>query len=682
MKRNAIDEYSTFLYHQGTNHASYQLFGAHFTVFRRKPCVRFAVWAPHAQAVSVVGDFNQWDAAANPMKRSEYGNGIWAAYIPGLQEGTIYKYAITTAAGDIILKSDPYAFASEVRPHTASKITKLHYVWKDKKWQESRSQYDSYSRPMLTYEVHLGSWKRNADGKMLTYREIADDLVLYVKDMHYTHIELMPLCEYPFDGSWGYQGTGYFSATSRYGAPEDLMYLVDVCHRQGIGVILDWVPGHFCRDAHGLRYFDGQPCYESGNEVLAENKEWDTMNFDYGRTEVQSFLISNALFWLRQFHIDGLRIDAVANMLYLDYGHTDGRWQPNKYGGRENLEAIDFLQHLNAAVFQEFPHALMIAEESSSWPLVTKPVDMGGLGFNYKWNMGWMNDMLRYMSMDPLFRKDNHNLITFSLCYAFSENFILPLSHDEVVHGKHSLLDKMPGDYWQKFAGLRAFYGYWMSHPGKKLLFMGSDFGQFIEWKYDDSLDWHLLEYPMHKAMHDYMRQLNQFYSTHPEFWEEDCDWSGFSWISCDDCNNSVIAFFRSGRTEDAMTVVVCNFTPVVRHSYRFGVPRPGTYVEVFNSDAEVFGGSNVLNEGEFAAQHVPMHGMDQSLELTLPPLATIYLELKDTADKRNALAMALKKTPKRRRTQKATAAPAKKHTKKNSGAKTLNRKKKSSDSK
>ena len=521
---------------------------------------------------------------------------------------------------------------------------------------------------MLTYEVHLGSWKRNADGKMLTYREIADDLVLYVKDMHYTHIELMPLCEYPFDGSWGYQGTGYFSATSRYGAPEDLMYLVDVCHRQGIGVILDWVPGHFCRDAHGLRYFDGQPCYESGNEVLAENKEWDTMNFDYGRTEVQSFLISSALFWLRQFHIDGLRIDAVANMLYLDYGHTDGRWQPNKYGGRENLEAIDFLQHLNAAVFQEFPHALMIAEESSSWPLVTKPVDMGGLGFNYKWNMGWMNDMLRYMSMDPLFRKDNHNLITFSLCYAFSENFILPLSHDEVVHGKHSLLDKMPG--------LRAFYGYWMSHPGKKLLFMGSDFGQFIEWKYDDSLDWHLLEYPMHKAMHDYMRQLNQFYSTHPEFWEEDCDWSGFSWISCDDCNNSVIAFFRSGRTEDAMTVVVCNFTPVVRHSYRFGVPRPGTYVEVFNSDAEVFGGSNVLNEGEFAAQPVPMHGMDQSLELTLPPLATIYLELKDTADKRNALAMALKKTPKKRRTQKTTAAPVKKHTKKHSGAKTSKRKK------
>ena len=635
MKLSAIDEYSTFLYHQGTNYASYRLFGAHFTVLRRKPCVRFAVWAPHAQQVSVVGDFNHWDADANPMERSSCGNGIWVTHIAGLQEGDIYKYAITTASGERILKSDPYAFWSEVRPNTASKLTKLHYAWRDKKWMDSRSAYDSYRKPMLTYEVHLGSWRRDEDGEMLSYRDIAPQLVDYVKQMNYTHIELMPLCEYPFDGSWGYQGTGYFSATSRYGKPEDLMYLVDLCHRNGIGVILDWVPGHFCRDAHGLRHFDGETCYESGNPMLAENKEWDTMNFDYGRTEVQSFLISSALFWLSQFHIDGLRIDAVANMLYLDYGHADGDWQPNKYGGRENLEAIDFLRHLNTAVFKEYPQALMIAEESSAWPLVTKPVDVGGLGFNYKWNMGWMNDMLRYMSLDPLFRKDNHNLITFSLCYAFSENFILPLSHDEVVHGKHSLLDKMPGDYWQKFAGLRAFYGYWMSHPGKKLLFMGSEFGQFIEWKYDDSLDWHLLKYPMHQAMHDYVRSLNTYYVDHPELWEEDCDWSGFSWISCDDCDNSVIAFYRTGKDESDMTVVVCNFTPVVRHSYRFGVPRKGTYVEVFNSDATAFGGSNVLNEGEFEAQDVPMHGMDQSLELTLPPLATIYLQLTGSAKKK-----------------------------------------------
>ena len=635
MKVSAVDDYSAFLFHQGTNHASYRLFGAHFTVLRRRPCVRFALWAPHARAVSVVGDFNNWNDQANPMERSAVGNGIWTAYIEGLHEGDIYKYAITTPSGEVILKSDPYAFASEVRPHTASKLTKLHYTWKDKAWMASRSQYDSYSEPMLTYEVHLGSWRRGSEGRLLSYRELAGPLVDYVKSMHYTHIELMPLCEYPYDGSWGYQGTGYFSATSRYGAPEDLMYLIDQCHRSGIGVILDWVPGHFCRDAHGLRHFDGQPCYESGDVMLAENQEWDTMNFDYGRTEVQSFLISSALFWLGQFHIDGLRIDAVANMLYLDYGHREGSWRPNKYGGRENLEAIDFLRKLNTAVFREFPQALMIAEESSSWPLVTKPVDVGGLGFNYKWNMGWMNDMLKYMSLDPLFRKDNHNLITFSLCYAFSENFILPLSHDEVVHGKRSLLDKMPGDYWQKFAGLRAFYGYWMAHPGKKLLFMGSEFGQFIEWKYDDSLDWHLLDYPMHRAMEDYVQALNAYYRSHREFWEEDCDWTGFSWISCDDCDNSIIVFFRRGRHDDDMTLTVCNFTPVVRHNYRFGVPCKGEYVEVFNSDAEAFGGSNVVNEGLLKAEDIPMHQQEQSLAITVPPLATVYLQLKEAAHKK-----------------------------------------------
>lgn len=629
MKISAVDAYSTYLYHQGTNYSSYRLFGAHFTVLKHKGCVRFALWAPHAAQVSVVGDFNNWDPAASPMVRSEQGNGIWIAYLEGLQEGDIYKYAVTTKDGQVVLKSDPYAFASEVRPNTASKLTKLHYTWHDKKWLESRSTYDSYKRPMLTYEVHLGSWRRNADGGMLTYRELAEQLVAYVSNMHYTHIEILPLCEYPYDGSWGYQATGYFSATSRYGTPEELMYLIDSCHRSGIGVILDWVPGHFCRDEHGLRHFDGEPCYESGNQTLAENREWDTMNFDYGRTEVRSFLISSALFWFSQFHIDGLRIDAVANMLYLDYGHKDGGWQANKYGGRENLEAVAFLRQLNTAVFKEYPHALMIAEESSAWPLVTKPVEVGGLGFNYKWNMGWMNDMLQYMSLDPLFRKENHNLITFSLCYAFSENFILPLSHDEVVHGKKSLLDKMPGDYWRKFAGLRAFYGYWMAHPGKKLLFMGSDYGQFIEWKYDDSLDWHLLEYPMHKGMHDYVRELNAYYLDNRELWEEDCDWDGFSWISCDDCDNSAVAFYRAG-DEAGLTVVLCNFTPVVRQAYRIGVPQAGTYVEVFNSDADRFGGSNVLNKGAFDTDPIALHGMKQSLALTLPPLATIYLKLKE----------------------------------------------------
>ena len=650
MKLSAIDDYSTYLYHQGTNDSSYRLFGAHFTAYRRKACVRFAVWAPHAQAVSVVGDFNHWDETANPMTRSDKGNGIWICYIEGLCEGDIYKYAITTASGEVILKSDPYAFWSEVRPDTASKLTKLHYTWKDKKWMASRKDYDSYAQPMLTYEVHPGSWRRKENGDMLTYRELADQLVEYVKGMHYTHIELMPLCEYPFDGSWGYQGTGYFSVTSRYGRPEDFMYFVDHCHQNGIGVIVDWVPGHFCRDAHGLRYFDGEPCYESGNPILAENKEWDTMNFDYGRTEVQSFLISSALFFLKEFHVDGLRIDAVANMLYLDYGHSDGQWQPNKYGGRENLEAIDFIRRLNKAVFAEVPQALMIAEESSAWPLVTKPIEVGGLGFNYKWNMGWMNDMLRYMSMDPLFRKDHQNLITFSLCYAFSENFVLPLSHDEVVHGKRSLLDKMPGDYWKKFAGLRAFYGYCMSHPGKKLLFMGGEFGQFIEWKYDDSLDWHLLDYDMHHKLHDYVQELNGFYTSHPEFWQEDCDWSGFSWISCDDRDNSVIAFFRKGLHKEDMTIVVCNFTPVVRHDYRFGVPQPGTYVEVLNSDDSRFGGSGVVNEGEFTAEDIPMHGMDQSLSLTLPPLAAIYIELTSSAEAHRTVPAAMSGTVKKRR--------------------------------
>ena len=629
MKLSAIDEYSTYLYHQGTNYNSFRLFGAHFTVYKRKSCVRFSLWAPHAQSVSVVGDFNHWNQQANPMERSEVGNGIWVTYIEGLQEGDIYKYAITTSSGDVILKSDPYAFWSEVRPNTASRLTKLHYTWHDKKWMDSRKAYDSYSQPMLTYEVHLGSWRFNAEGEPLTYRELADQLVQYVKDMHYTHIEIMPLCEYPFDGSWGYQATGYYSITSRYGRPEDFMYLIDACHRNGIGVILDWVPGHYCRDAHGLRFFDGEPCYESGNPILAENKEWDTMNFDYGRTEVQSFLISSALFLLTQFHIDGLRIDAVANMLYLDYGHSDGQWQPNMYGGRENLEAIDFIRKLNTAVFAEIPQVLMIAEESSAWPLVTKPVDVGGLGFNYKWNMGWMNDMLRYTSLDPLFRKDNHNLVTFSLCYAFSENFILPLSHDEVVHGKHSLLDKMPGDYWKKFAGLRAFFGYWMAHPGKKLLFMGGDYGQFIEWKYYDSLDWHLLDYDKHRQLHEFMRSLNYFYTTHREFWEEDCDWSGFSWISCDDCDNSIIAFYRTGRNEEDQTVVVCNFTPVVRYNYRIGMPSQGIYEEVLNSDATEFGGSNVRNEGALHTEDIPMHGRNQSLSLTIPPLGTIYLRKK-----------------------------------------------------
>ena len=630
MRISAIDAYSTYLCHQGTNFNSDRLFGAHFLSWRRKPAVRFCVWAPHARQISVVGDFNQWDPTATPMQRTEVDQDIWATYVPGLPEGALYKYAITGPSGEICFKSDPYGFAAEVRPHTASKVSRLRYVWRDQKWLKNRRNYDSYHSPMLIYEMHPGSWRRGEGGKELSYREIAEPLVRYLTEMHYTHVELMPLCEYPFDGSWGYQATGYFAATSRYGKPEDLMYLIDELHRQGIGVILDWVPGHFCKDAHGLRRFDGDTLYESGNPQLAENKDWDTLNFDYGRPEVRSFLISSACFWLKQFHLDGLRIDSVANMLYLDYGKKQGDWWPNRLGGRENLEAVEFLQALNKAVFALRPQTLMIAEESTSWPLVSKPTEQGGLGFNYKWNMGWMNDLLQYTAADFGQRSQMHDHLTFSLCYAFAENFILPLSHDEVVHSKRSLLDKMPGDYWQKFAGLRAFYGYWMSHPGKKLLFMGGEFGQFIEWKFDDSLDWHLLDYPMHKQLHDYVRALNAFYTAHPEFWEIDDDWKGFEWISCDDRKNSVISYYRrrkekKGKREE--TIVICNFTPQVLADYRIGVDTPGEYTEVFNSDASRFGGSDVKNASALRSEAVPWHGRKQSLAVTLPPLAILYLK-------------------------------------------------------
>lgn len=627
MRISAIDAYSTYLFHQGTNFNSNRLFGAHFLSWRHKPAVRFCVWAPHAQRISVVGDFNQWDPTATPMQRTEIDREIWVAYVPRVQEGALYKYAITGPSGETCLKSDPYGFAAEVRPHTASKVSRLRYVWRDQKWMKHRADYDSYHSPMLIYEMHLGSWRRGEGGKELHYRDIAEPLIRYLTEMHYTHVELMPLCEYPFDGSWGYQATGYFAATSRYGEPEDLMYLIDELHRNGIGVILDWVPGHFCKDAHGLRRFDGDTLYESGNPRLAENKDWDTLNFDYGRPEVRSFLISSACFWLEQFHLDGLRIDSVANMLYLDYGKKQGDWSPNRLGGRENLEAVEFLQALNKAVFALRPQTLMIAEESTSWPLVSKPTEQGGLGFNYKWNMGWMNDLLQYIASDFDQRSQAHDHLTFSLCYAFAENFILPLSHDEVVHGKRSLLDKMPGDYWQKFAGLRTFYGYWMSHPGKKLLFMGGEFGQFIEWKFDDSLDWHLLDYPMHSQLHEYIRMLNTFYTEHPEFWEIDDDWSGFEWISCDDRQNSVISYYRRSKEEQEETIVICNFTPHVLSDYRIGVDTPGNYGEVFNSDASEFGGSGVKNESALRSEPIPWHGRKQSLAVILPPLAILYLK-------------------------------------------------------
>lgn len=631
MKTAALAEYDIYLFHQGTNYHAQEMLGAHYVEREGRRGVRFAVWAPHAKQVSVVGDFNGWDTRHHPMERLADGE-IWATFVPDLPSDTMYKYAIEPPwGGPFILKADPYGFFAQKKPETASLTYDVPpYAWQDEAWQKAKGP--SYEKPMLIYEVHLGSWRRTLEGAYLSYRDFADQLVAYARDMHYTHLELMPLCEHPYDGSWGYQATGYFAVTSRYGRPEDFKYLVDKAHQAGIGVIMDWVPGHFCNNDEGLRRFDGLNLYESDNLQRAENRGWGTTNFDYGRTEVQSFLISNALFWMEEYHVDGLRIDAVANMLYLNYGREEGEWTPNRYGDTGNLEAMAFLRKLNAAIFQYRPDALMIAEESTSWPLISKPVHIGGMGFNYKWNMGWMNDVLHYMSLDPIYRRWNQDKLTFSLMYAFSENFILPLSHDEVVHGKCSLLSKMPGDYWQKFAGLRAFFAYWMAHPGKKLLFMGGEFGQFIEWNFDDSLDWHLVEqYDKHREMQAFTRALNRFYRETRPLWEVDFDWQGFEWIDCRDAENSVVAFLRKAK-DGTFLAAIANFTPEVRHGYRVGMPKAGVYREVLNSDDAVFGGSGVKNEGELRTEAVPWHERAQSLSLTLPPLATIYLRWEKAA--------------------------------------------------
>lgn len=623
--------FDAYLFHEGGNVRSYNMLGAHVEQEGGSGGVWFAVWAPHADVVRVIGDFNKWDGSNHVMERSTTC-GVWTLFVPGIGLGTLYKYEIVTSWGEILHKADPYAFAAELRPKTASKVADIKkYAWQDDSWQKNKAAQSPYERPMNIYEVDLGSWRREADSERLSYRNIARPLAEYAANMGYTHIELLPVAEHPFDGSWGYQATGYYAVTSRYGSPDDFKYLVDCCHQQGIGVILDWVPGHFCRDAHGLARFDGTTLYEYTDCRRSENRGWGTLNFDLGRPEVLSFLVSNALFWMDVYHIDGLRIDAVANMLYLNYGREEGDWQPNCYGGTENLEAIRFLRQLNETIFANYPGALVIAEDSTAWPLVTHPTYLGGLGFNFKWNMGWMNDMLTYMELDPVHRQYHHNLVTFSFMYAFSENFVLPLSHDEVVHGKRSLLDKMPGDYWQKFANLRAFYAYMMSHPGKKLLFMGGEFGQFIEWKYDDSLDWHLLEYDMHQKLHNYVRDLNRFYLENPAMWENDKDWHGFSWIDCQDSQHSVIVFKRQGKKPGDFMIAILNFTPVVRHGYRVGVPEAGHYIEVLNSDNSIYGGSGQGNSGKLVPEAVGWHGYEQSLDLTLPPLAAVYLKPVDS---------------------------------------------------
>lgn len=624
-KKHSENDVPLYLFHEGSNSNAYEYFGSHR---KNKNTVVFRVWAPDAKNVSVTGDFNDWSETENPMKQLKNSGGVWEAEIKNIKPYDMYKYCITAADGRTLMKCDPYGFHMETRPGTATKYYEIDdcYEWHDEKWVEGRNGKNIYESPVNIYEIHAGSWKQYDDGNFYSYRALADSLVPYVKKMGYTHIEFMPLTEYPFDGSWGYQVTGYFAATSRYGEPKDLMYLVDKCHENGIGVILDWVPAHFPKDANGLYEFDGGPLYEYSDPRKGEHYGWGTRVFDFGKNEVRSFLMSSASFWFKKYHLDGIRIDAVASMLYLDYDRKDGEWVPNKNGGNENLEAVEFLQKLNENIFRDFPYAMMIAEESTSWPMVTKPVFSGGLGFNFKWNMGWMNDILRYFSLDGFFRKYNHDCITFSMFYAFSENFVLPISHDEVVHGKKSLIDKMPGSYDEKFAGVRAFLGYMMAHPGKKLMFMGQEFGQFIEWNYEKGLDWLLLDYPKHRALQNYFKKINEFYKANPAFWQIDYSWEGFSWISSDDKDNSVIAFRRIDEKGKEI-IVVCNFTNVERCDYRIGIPKKGAYKIVFNSDDVDFGGEGKGNKGKLKTESINMHGFEQSISLDLPPMSAIYIK-------------------------------------------------------
>ncbi len=606
-----------YLFHEGTNYRSYDYLGAHPS----KDGYVFRVWAPAAAQVFVTGDFCGWKADRHRARRVTPG-GIFECRVPGAKPYDAYKYVIVTKQGTTLLKADPYAFHSETRPGTASKIYPLpNYEWRDADWMAARQA--PYKAPVNIYELHAGSWRRYADGNVMDYEKLACELIPYIKEMGYTHIELMPISEYPYDKSWGYQVTGYFAPSSRYGTPDALMAFVDACHQNNIGVLLDWVPAHFPKDAHGLYEFDGSCCYEYADPVMREHQDWNTRIFDYGKKEVRSFLISNACYWLEKYHLDGLRVDAVASMLYLDYGRKAGEWKPNRFGGNGNLEAAEFLKALNTRVFSEFQGIMMIAEESTSWPMVTGPVDQGGLGFNYKWNMGWMNDSLNYMSTDPFFRKYAQNKLTFPLTYAFSENYVLPLSHDEVVHGKHSLIGKMPGEYADKFANLRAYLGYMYGHPGKKLVFMGAELAQFKEWDEAVELDWCLLEFEAHRQHKCFVKALNRFYRAQPALWQNDHGWAGFKWLSHDDTHNNVLAFMRLDDTGNKM-LVVCNFSSLPRADYKLGVPNRGYYTEVFSSDRLEFGGAGTQN-GRLTAQKGGLHGFKQHISLTLPPFSTLF---------------------------------------------------------
>ena len=616
-----LSEFDLHLHGEGTNYESYRSMGAHLATVDGVAGTRFAVWAPNAEMVSLVGDFNWWDQRAHPMRKRT--GGIWELFMPGLGEGTTYKYAVSAPYYQQ-MKSDPYGFASEVPPRTASIVYRLdQHEWADQSWLEYRAATDWLTAPISIYEVHLESWMRGAGGETLSYRELATKLVPYVKKLGYTHIELMPIAEHPFSGSWGYQVVGYYAPTSRFGAPHDFKFLVDAFHQAGIAVIVDWVPAHFPKDAHGLARFDGTACYEHADPRQGEHLDWGTLIFNFGRNEVRQFLIANALFWLKEYHIDGLRVDAVASMLYLDYSRKAGEWIPNKYGGNENLEAIDFLRRFNELA-HEVPGATTFAEESTAFGGVSRPVYLNGLGFTFKWNMGWMHDMLNYISKDPIYRRYHHNDLTFSMVYAFTENFVLPISHDEVVHGKGSFIQKMPGDEWQRFANARAFLTYMYAHPGKKLLFMGSEIGQYEEWNYQSSVRWDLLQWDPHRKLQLLVQELNLFYRAHPALHEVDFTWTGFEWIDFSDSEHSVIAFLRRAKNSRDYLMFCCNFTPAVLKGYEFGVPDEGFYQEIFNTDAEMFGGSNVGNFPGVASKPTPRHGRKQSVAVTLPPLAVV----------------------------------------------------------
>ena len=657
VNNNNPNDFPLYLFYQGKNYEAWKFFGVHSKKKGRGKYHIFRVWAPNAVSVSVVGDFNEWNRTKNPMRL--IADGVWEAEISKLERYDIYKYSVETADGRILLKSDPYGTHYETRPGTATKIYESEYEWKDAFWYEQKKKRSIYKSPMNIYEVHFNSWNNSGVEEIFTsYINFAREIIPYLKKMSYTHVELMPLTEFPFDGSWGYQVTGYYAPTSRYGTPDDFRCMIDMFHEAGIGVILDWVPAHFPKDAPGLYEFDGSCCYEYTDSRKKEHKAWGTHVFDYGKPEVCSFLISSANYWFSEMHVDGLRVDAVASMLYLDYDRRDGEWVANIHGGNENLEAVEFLKRLNEAIFSIHPEALMIAEESTAWPLVTKPTSMGGLGFNFKWNMGWMNDMLSYMSLDPIYRSFNHDKLTFSFFYAFSENYILPISHDEVVYGKCSMIEKMPGEGEQKFSSYRAFLAYMMAHPGKKMLFMGQEFAQYNEWNYKSRLDWELIKNnPYNKRLQEFTKKLNKFYLENSTLWDEDSSWGGFSWISNDDYKQSVIAFRRIA-DDGSELIAVCNFVPVRRDDYRIGVPKSGSYKVVFNTDAEEFGGSGASAKS-YKSEKIKMHGFDNSISLTLAPLSVMYLRRntrKKAAEKLEAeITTAVKKEKSTRRKKKST---------------------------